>query len=342
MKTKTYLLAILLTIFSTALSAQDHPNPFAEFGDSSEILTLSNGKYIEVFDLDSVTQIGNALFNIRTNKLLGFVEQDTSFNEYTLQPEVASRWLSPDPLASKFPYITPYAGFENNPIFYVDPSGLAPIPGDFYNQKGVKVGTDGINDQKAYVVTDKKELKMLKKTDKAGGTTSLNQVSSAIELPSRAMRQEMLKVVAEDKKDNFREYGGVFGVDAQGNEVVAWAKPGPKSNPNTQANAQIDVWDSQNPQIKLSIMTYTGTFHSHPSGTTEDLTTGQSGATLNPGKKYYDPNPSPKDIQNASRRQASGLVQGNNYVLGLYNMKVSIYDGSGVLATFPIKKWGNP
>ena len=37
-----------------------------------------------------------------------------------------SVWLSVDPLASKYPYVTPYNFVENNPIRLVDPTGLGP------------------------------------------------------------------------------------------------------------------------------------------------------------------------------------------------------------------------
>ena len=33
------------------------------------------------------------------------------------------KWLSTDPLSVKFPWQSPYAAFDNNPIFYSDPSG---------------------------------------------------------------------------------------------------------------------------------------------------------------------------------------------------------------------------
>lgn len=34
-----------------------------------------------------------------------------------------SVWLSVDPLASKYPHVTPYNFVENNPIMLVDPTG---------------------------------------------------------------------------------------------------------------------------------------------------------------------------------------------------------------------------
>ncbi len=38
------------------------------------------------------------------------------------------RWMNLDPLAEKFPYVSSYTSFNNNPIFYVDPDGRENLP----------------------------------------------------------------------------------------------------------------------------------------------------------------------------------------------------------------------
>ncbi len=53
-------------------------------------------------------------------------------NSYTTQfrgydPRVA-RWISLDPFMAKYPHQSAYAGFNNNPIFYDDPTGLEGNP----------------------------------------------------------------------------------------------------------------------------------------------------------------------------------------------------------------------
>ena len=45
------------------------------------------------------------------------------------------RWWSVDPASAMFPFESPYAGFGNNPIFFNDPSGLAPESGDKKKKK---------------------------------------------------------------------------------------------------------------------------------------------------------------------------------------------------------------
>lgn len=58
----------------------------------------------------------------------------TEFRQY--DPRLG-RWLSLDPLMTAFPWLSPYAAFDNNPIFYVDPYGLSSSQGgDTYVPEG--------------------------------------------------------------------------------------------------------------------------------------------------------------------------------------------------------------
>jgi len=51
------------------------------------------------------------------------------FGARIYDPRIA-RFLSVDPLAHMFPGTSPYVAFANNPIYYIDPDGRAPVPGD--------------------------------------------------------------------------------------------------------------------------------------------------------------------------------------------------------------------
>ena len=55
-----------------------------------------------------------------------------------LDPRLGGRWWSLDPIVK--PWESPYAGFSNNPIYFIDPSGLD--PGDPY-KKGDEQGDKG-------------------------------------------------------------------------------------------------------------------------------------------------------------------------------------------------------
>lgn len=127
---KKYLF-LLCVCTSFLLQSQ---NPFEKFGYEPKISTLSQGKYNEFFDQDTIVQIGQAVFNTKTKKLIGFIEQDTMYSEATLEPEVVSRWLSPDPLASEAPNWTPYRYAFNNPVAFFDPDGRYEVSASFQKQ----------------------------------------------------------------------------------------------------------------------------------------------------------------------------------------------------------------
>jgi hypothetical protein len=98
-------------------------NPFEAYGYTPKIATLSNGKYNEFHDLDTIVQIGTVLFNTQTKQIIAFLQVDTLYSEATLQPDIVSMWMSPDPLSDERPSLSPYNFCQNNPIIFVDPDG---------------------------------------------------------------------------------------------------------------------------------------------------------------------------------------------------------------------------
>lgn len=128
------LLAGFFVISFQLVNAQDI---FKEHGFDKEPLTLSNGHYNEFFTNDEVVQIGTVLLNTKTNKIVAFVDEDTSETHYLA--ELSSRWSSPDPLAAKYPEVSPYVYCANNPIRYVDPDGMR-IDEYIFNQNGDYTG----------------------------------------------------------------------------------------------------------------------------------------------------------------------------------------------------------
>ena len=101
-------------------------NPFKKFGYKPKIATLSKGKYLEFHDLDSIVKIGSFSYHVKDKLITGYSKLEPNNSEAGLSPEVISRWLSPDPLASEFPSWSPYNFVLNNPVRMVDPTGMAP------------------------------------------------------------------------------------------------------------------------------------------------------------------------------------------------------------------------
>jgi hypothetical protein len=131
-------------------------NPFESIGKKGKILTLSNGKYVESFDYDSVERIGSVLINIRTRKIVRLLKSELTFHKFS-DNSSASRWWSPDPLATKFQEWSPYNFAYDNPIKFNDPDGRAPLT-NWYNLKGqlVRHDDDGKTDKVLVLTTSKK------------------------------------------------------------------------------------------------------------------------------------------------------------------------------------------
>lgn len=101
-------------------------NPFKEFGYKPKIATLSKGKYREFFT-DTIVQIGSFTYNRVSKNITGvIIIENKGISEADLRPDLVSRWFSPDPLSSEFPDVSPYNFVNNNPIRFIDPTGLAP------------------------------------------------------------------------------------------------------------------------------------------------------------------------------------------------------------------------
>jgi len=113
-------LLIILLLESFTVQAQ---NSYKEFGIEVEPLTFSKGKYNEFFTNDSLVRIGSIILDTHNNRMSSFVVVDISYSEATLEPEVSSRFLSPDPYAADYPNLSPYSYVANNPLLYTDPTG---------------------------------------------------------------------------------------------------------------------------------------------------------------------------------------------------------------------------
>ena len=75
----------------------------------------------------------------------------TEFRQY--DPRLG-RWLSLDPLMAKYPWMSPYVAFNNNPIFFVDPLGLEGGPAkEKINLPEIETGGEKVKDLPEFTVT---------------------------------------------------------------------------------------------------------------------------------------------------------------------------------------------
>ena len=252
-------------------------------------------------------------------------------------------WMTPDPLAEKYYDVSPYVYCANNPMRYIDPTGM--FIGDFIDEYGKYLGNDGINDSKVYVIKttknnfdsgvssagiSKQDAKMtIDFIRKNSGNTESFQAdniayNNSVEIVGDLKnRQAMINIVNQDNgkggtaESNNREYGGIIR-----NGLVMESPKGTVSNPKTSINAEIN-----HPDVRTGDVV----FHSHPSGSiVERAGTNTIGGTTT--TYLWHQAPSITDINGAI---------GNEYVFSRRDGNVYIYNRNGVVATIPQKRFVN-
>jgi len=224
--------------------------------------------------------------------------------EARLYDPVVGRFMQRDPLADEFPGWSSYTYTFNNPLRYIDPDGRA--PGDFFDQNGRFLGTDGIDDGKVFVVTNNKEAKSIKNTNKKGGTTQVSEVNSAVLLPNRTALNESLNVLDRTLANGgLREESSI--VMRDGTVVKGETGPEVKAGDAT-ATASLPGLPAGRSDQDVAAM-----IHSHPTGAIVDGNTIHSSSALAPG---------PADPGTFSRF-------GNNVIVGRLGLSTAQRTSSG-------------
>ncbi len=247
----------------------------------------------------------------------GFTEQQhldnfalINFNGRMYDP-VLAHFLSPDPYIQ-----SPENPLNHNrysyclfsPLQYVDPSGL--LIGDYYDIYGNYLGNDGIYDGKVYIVTNNNDIDKIKKNELEKRTTSLSEVSSAIDLRASAeIRKEIVNgIISKEQEDNFREYGGIVR-DGDNGQFIDWATPGERWNGSGNAEIDYNTCDKKGEYLMF--------FHSHFPGET------RKGGVL----QGVQQTPSEIDCNNV--RTSHSRQHGANVVISTKNNSVYLINNNG-------------
>lgn len=120
MRSKALFSLIFLSLLSFTGFTQNQ-NPYQSIGKKGKILTLSDGKYDETFEKDSLERVGSVVVNRKTRKI-----ENLNANSTAAIPNNAnqSRFLSVDPVTKEFAQLSPYQYASNRPIDGTDLDGL--------------------------------------------------------------------------------------------------------------------------------------------------------------------------------------------------------------------------
>ena len=274
---------------------------------------------------------------------LGWYDYGARFYDAAL-----GRWHVQDPLAEKRINITPYNYVSNNPVLRIDLDGR--LDGDYYDKELNKIGTDGIDDGKRYLVKDKGDQEHIKCNDAKGDVTYREELyTDVVTLPDDQLIIAMSdatdasnspSIEANDAKGGFHEEGGTYGIDGSGNTMVVPSKPG-QAGTFESGSVSVNNFDAADPSAVTSDYVMSGTYHVHPSGTQ--------------GNRYWKQRPTGTDKRNArvlARTPKSftngRVINGNHYVIGANNdrmiggNRVYIYNSrNGSVASVPRDKLFN-
>ena len=160
------------------------------------------------------------------------MDSETSFSYFGARyydSDILTGWLSVDPMADKYPSLSPYAYCGWNPVKLVDPDGEEIA--DYYDIYGNYLGTDGIADGRIFVVTNEAEIERIldNGSDCSIQFTDANTINDKYELLPQELRKLIIDYLNESySKQQNREYGGMAILQIDGTIEIGQYEPGPE------------------------------------------------------------------------------------------------------------------
>jgi RHS repeat-associated protein len=249
-------------------------------------------------------------------------ETELDYAQARYYSSTQGRFTSVDPLMASGSTGNPqswnrYAYSYNNPLRFTDPTGL--VPGDFYNLDGNKIGTDGKNDGKIYIVYDKDKAKEVKATQGNYKGT----VDSAITISSVEVITAIGKAVtdsnnptSDDPKGKFHEQGLEWKTVDGKTQISTFTGP---YSPDPLNGAEVVISTNEATE---------GTAHVHPAGevtiTDKSQRNDSMGTTVYGGagkpqqSSAFVQIPSPQDVSSASPTRTNIVVGARDKTVYFY------------------------
>src|SRR5690606_14435561 len=118
---KSKLIITIIMLGSFAANAQ---NPYEMFGHNSKVIYEETKEdFLRISNSNTDDNVKFIVFNFHNKTVQLLDKNDSVIQIVPIESERLLRWISVDPLASKYPGSSPYNFVDNNPIMRIDPDG---------------------------------------------------------------------------------------------------------------------------------------------------------------------------------------------------------------------------
>ena len=231
-----------------------------------------------------------------------------------IKDPLTGRWLAPDPMAEKYPGLSPFVYCAGDPVNVVDPDGLDTLYAQNFWQQVKMIGETPDNTGKKYLVrgsTKRAAKRAFKQNESYNG--NLQNANEVFELPSTEVL-DAIDASLEKATQTHLEQGGH--VMEGSTEVVEWDSGiAPHYTANNSMSQSIVPFVVNGHRVPVNYSEMSLYWHVHA----------QNG-------KFGNSAPSDKDLDMQGEFRAGGY-KSLGVVVGEMDNKVSIYNGNRALFT---------
>lgn len=172
---KHTLVTTAIIFMGKIIFAQTPYDSFAPEQSKKEMLKLAQLSY-KIYNDDTLSNIKYLEFDAETMTVQYYNQNDSAVSAYALNMK-EMKWSSIDPMAAKYPQLTPYNFVDNNPISNIDKKGDSTL---YYSSTGVLLFASRDNLENMLVIIDASNVE-------AFG----NRIESAVMTTDPKMRQDI-------------------------------------------------------------------------------------------------------------------------------------------------------
>ncbi|MDR1792709.1 MAG: RHS repeat-associated core domain-containing protein [Bacteroidales bacterium] len=203
------------------------------------------GEVVNEYNIDwSSGQVPDFKFNGKE------LDEENGMYYFEARYHAPPSFISRDVLFEEKPWMSPYAYCSNSPVTRIDPSGMS--DGDYHKWNGDKIGTDGKNDNKIHIVSDRKSIKTIRQNDKHNKITDTKDAKIDITITKGALTEVLDVYDRAVKNGGNAEEASVVSEDGK---TIKKSETGTSKGVNIPSHPADGNWTS---------------IHSHPLGLDEN------------------------------------------------------------------------